>query len=1161
MDINTASLLIKKTFSNSFDKTQFISFIKNLLNEVEDANFHRSGNLIKHAFMEFISSFERIGKFKDNDDKEIDILIVKLKRNSSIERARSAQRNFIANHLSEKGRSAALVAFVNDDNPDWRFSLVKMDYAIVTNENGKARVKEEYSSARRWSFLVGKNENSHTAQERLVKILANDKINPNLKELEEAFNVEKVSNEFFDKYKDLYLKLSDELERIVENDEIIKANFEKNKINLYDFSKKLLGQIVFLYFLQKKGWLGVQKNEQWGQGSKNFMRDLFERCKKNKQNYFNDYLEPLFYEALRLDRSHDDHYYRNFDCKIPFLNGGLFDPINGYDWVNTDIVFDNSLFSNKISNGDGDGILDIFDLFNFTVKEDEPLEKEVAVDPEMLGKVFERLLEVKDRKAKGAFYTPREIVHYMCAQSLIYYLESELKDYNIPLVDIEYFINKGETSIEIEFKVMKDGETETYKSILPKTIQENAKIIDEKLKKVKICDPAIGSGAFPVGMLSEVVKARRILCPYLGNGSRTLYSLKRECIENSLYGVDIDLGAVEIAKLRLWLSLVVDEDDINDIQPLPNLDYKIMRGNSLISFPVGWSSKKLENIENLKHHYFNETNISKKREIKSEIDSLIYERLENSKTQFPYTIDFDFRLFFSELYTENNSGFDIMIGNPPYVSNKGTSDEDKKAFNSIYGFSDDLYNYFYINSHANLKDNGVLAFITSNTFLTINSKINLRKLFQSNLLRELIRTDNVFDVPMVEPAIVLFQKQNTSKIDYQFSFKDAFKDFKNPEKYLPNINIFRNAPNKVFLMPSQKNINIYEKYNSKLNQLFESWWDKISTSKNITKFKLDLEHYRKNLKAGDITLLGLITEGGQGLATANNGKFVAALKGTKTADNILKSRPEKLLEVIKKEKINKYIHLTTKNEVETYLNSLEEKEIWDIFDQIKLDYKRDVFGQGYLFRIIEKNQIACIDDLTDEEKKNGIGKSKPSFVLYDKGDKDGNRWYLDSPFYIDWSKENVKILQTDSKARWQGNKFFFKEGLCWSDINTIYLKCRLKNKSVNDVKSMSMFSLLHYLPDWYFVCIINSKFISEYVEDFINNTQTFQINDARQLPIVIPTTAQLKEFEDIFNKAFEIKKKQFSGSIGNKTADKDLALIQVKLDNKVLKLYGIESEE
>ncbi|MDP2789100.1 MAG: class I SAM-dependent DNA methyltransferase, partial [bacterium] len=429
MDKKQAQTLIKETFESSFDKNRFVGFVKNLLNDVEEATFVYKGNYIPDAYEQYINTLERIGKYTDGEHK-IDILIAKLKKETSIERARTMQRNFVAWYLNgSRGgelKDAALVAFVAPNEEDWRFSLVKMDYRFEESKKGRMRVKEEFTPARRWSFLVGVNENSHTAQSQLVGLVTDDERNPTIAQLEEAFNIEKVTKEFFEKYRELFLWTEETLEDIVKKDKKIKGDFEDKGVETVDFSKKLLGQVVFLYFLQKKGWFGVRRDAEWGTGPKNFLRELFEGKHGTYKNFFNDILEPLFYEALARER--DDDFYSRFNCKIPFLNGGLFDPINNYDWVHTDIFLPNELFSNtyKTKEGDkGNGILDIFDRYNFTVKEDEPLEKEVAVDPEMLGKVFENLLEVSDRKSKGTYYTPREIVHYMCQQSLINYLFTE----------------------------------------------------------------------------------------------------------------------------------------------------------------------------------------------------------------------------------------------------------------------------------------------------------------------------------------------------------------------------------------------------------------------------------------------------------------------------------------------------------------------------------------------------------------------------------------------------------------------------------------------------------------------------------------------------------------------------------------------------------------
>ncbi len=586
MEKRQAQTIVKETFQNSFDKERFVRFAKELLNHIEPAPFIYRGNIVPDAYEQHISSLERVGKYTDGEH-EIDILIVKLKKMVAIERARTMQRNFIAWYLNgsrgDKMKDAALVAFVSPDEQDWRFSLVKMEYRLEQGKNKKIKVNEEFTPAKRWSFLVGINENSHTAQSRLAPIVEDDEHNPTLQQLEDAFNIEKVTKEFFEKYRDLFLRVSETLQNITDKDNHLKKDFADKNVNIADFSKKLLGQIVFLYFLQKKGWFGVPMSKAWGDGDKKFMRSIFQKSQADNKNYFNDYLEPLFYEALAKER--DEDYYSRFECKIPFLNGGLFDPISNYDWVNTVINLPDDLFSNtrKTKQGDvGDGVLDIFDRYNFTVKEDEPLEKEVAVDPEMLGKVFENLLEVKDRKSKGTYYTPREIVHYMCEQSLINYLATELLG-KVGKEDIEQFVVHGETVGENEARVESEGkETETYFYKLPESVREYAQEIDGALATIKVCDPAIGSGAFPVGMMNEIVKARGVLSAYLKDSGRSAYNFKRDCIQNSLYGIDIDPGAVEIAKLRLWLSLVVDEDDIKQIKPLPNLDYKIMQGNSLL---------------------------------------------------------------------------------------------------------------------------------------------------------------------------------------------------------------------------------------------------------------------------------------------------------------------------------------------------------------------------------------------------------------------------------------------------------------------------------------------------------------------------------------------------------------------------------------------------
>lgn len=499
MNLEEPRSLVRKTFESDFDPYNFKNFIGKLLKNVNfNKTFQQSGGNIRRAFQDKVSSFERIGQFTDTNAKTADILVVNLKKETTLERGRTSLRNFAADYLQSDrgiGKSAVLAAYVSNNKKDWRFSFVTLERERELNEQGNyVLAVKKLTPARRYSFLVGQNENSHTAQKQFVNLLKNQSA-PTLEPIEEAFKIEKVTKEFFEQYKGLYVKTRSELETIFNHNEKVKIEFTEKNINLDDFAKKLLGQIVFLYFLQKKGWFGVPREKTWGDGDKKFLRNLFDNKQANK-NFFNDYLEPLFYEILAKERDFD--YYEKFDCKIPFLNGGLFEPIDSYDWVHTDIFLPDELFHNTDTTRGGDvgtGILDVFDRYNFTVNEAEPLETEVAVDPEMLGKVFENLLPENERQGKGTYYTPRVVVAYMCQQSLINYLSTSLPKIN--KADIEHFTLHGSMSAEYQADQTKEHQDKWLKS----SIIENAKEIDKLLADVKVCDPAIGSGAFPVGLL------------------------------------------------------------------------------------------------------------------------------------------------------------------------------------------------------------------------------------------------------------------------------------------------------------------------------------------------------------------------------------------------------------------------------------------------------------------------------------------------------------------------------------------------------------------------------------------------------------------------------------------------------------------------------------
>ena len=549
-------------------------------------------------FSEHVKEFYALGKLND-----IAVIAVNLQKNKSVERARSVQRNFVKRLLeNDFAVDGALVAFYADAAPEkWRLSFVRLEHEFIAGKGGTLKI----TPAKRYSYLVGENEPCATALQQLFPIFENDSADVTLDELEEAFSVERVTKEFFEKYAEKFYQVKKYLE---ENDDFKKES-ATHGFTAEQFAKKLLGQIVFLYFLQKKGWLGVEKNAEWGTGSPNFMRDIFKANEPTGKNFFDEVLEPLFYTALNVDRSNQNDLYPKLNLRIPFLNGGLFEQLDNYDWRKNNFSIPNEIFSNENEKGrDADGILDIFDRYNFTINEDEPTEREIAIDPEMLGKVFENLLDVSDRKSKGAYYTPREIVHYMCRETLISYLVEKSK---ISEDVIRNFILYGD--------YFKDEDTSNFAENRTLQIAEEifcpAKNInrlaelDKFLQDVKVADLAVGSGAFPLGMLNEITKAREVLTTYLNFGksekiTRRLYDLKIETIKNSIFACDIEPSAVDVAKLRLWLTIVIDDEPTADKKsfkpkPLPNLDSNIICGNSLIDefegVPLLKTSKFLNN--------------------------------------------------------------------------------------------------------------------------------------------------------------------------------------------------------------------------------------------------------------------------------------------------------------------------------------------------------------------------------------------------------------------------------------------------------------------------------------------------------------------------------------------------------------------------------------
>lgn len=740
------------------------AYLKNILSARFDFDIWK--DLLEKIFpkVEFFTSVAKItdshvkdgghvGNIRLDDGRSLAIFRFEVTDNVQISRNRKSLRDIAAKYVDQGLIHGALVFYYSQGQDDYRLTFIaKQTYF---NENGELVKKE--TAPKRYTFLLGKNEPCTTAASRLIE-LANKKAYGSiyLTDVVDAFSVERLNKEFFNGYKAQYKKFVDTL-----------SDTKQHR----DYVKKLLGRLVFLQFLQKKGWMGVPaSNTKWEGGDKNYLSKLVDTYPNNNR-LLSDVLEPLFFKTLNEKRNGDiaDSILGD-NIKIPYLNGGLFDK-DRIDELDIDFPYD--YFKN---------LMDFFSQYNFTIDENDPDDSEVGIDPEMLGHIFENLLE--DNKDKGAFYTPKEIVQYMCRQSVIQYLKTHEPSEQYADA-IEQLINDGMVSPMLQSK-----------SIATRFIQ--------LLKEVKVCDPAIGSGAFPMGILYVLYHAIHHLHSHAephGNFDST--QTKRDIIQNNIFGVDIEQGAVDIARLRFWLALVVDADKP---QPLPNLDYKITCGNSLLSrYPIDapienvfveYNKGKKENekmtlakykelvsdytntsnhqtkelfrktIEDIKSAFktelskqfkerlaklrgkiimlegptlFGERTKAEKAELKKlkEKLNILEKEQEDIQTNKLYVDAFEWRFEFPQLLDENGkfTGFDIIIGNPPYNELRDldlgmqTALKSSRYYDYAKGGRLNMFQFFYPLAINVAMDNGIVSLITQNSILAEDSALGNRKLF------------------------------------------------------------------------------------------------------------------------------------------------------------------------------------------------------------------------------------------------------------------------------------------------------------------------------------------------------------------------------------------------------------------------------------------------
>ncbi len=524
---------------------------------------------------------------------------------------------------------------------------------------------------------------------------------------DEAFDVRAVRDGFYAEYERVFKDVEQSITGISD---------EKRRL----FTQRLFNRLMFLAFIEKKGWLKFE-------GKAEYLATLFAPYRTNsasQKDFYPERIRPLFFKGLSTPKNQKSAALQKTIGDVSFLNSELFQEDDGDD--NPNITIPNDAFALIFDK--------LFYAYNFTVTESTPLDVWVAVDPEMLGRVFEELVTKRERREKGGYYTPKEIVTFMCREAIKGYLNGYAE-----LVD-EYDASKISLS--------------------------EARMLLKKLKSVKIVDPACGSGAYLLGMLHELHSLARLLdtCADQKTASDD-YKRKLAIIQNNLYGVDKDAFAVNIARLRLWLSLAVEYNG-DEPEPLPNLDFKIEVGDSLTA-PNPQANrdmfrneliKQADELADLEEKYMR-THDRNKRRFSEAIQKAKKSLAEVLRVPYDPENAFDWRIEFVEVFKQG--GFDIVLANPPYDAKIGKNIRDHYFNHRTEGpQSNDTYGLFIARGLELLRVEGHLCYIVSDTWRTIKSHKPLRKrLFATTCVQHVLDLPRWIFKAMVKTCILTLVKR------------------------------------------------------------------------------------------------------------------------------------------------------------------------------------------------------------------------------------------------------------------------------------------------------------------------------------------------------------------------------------------------------------------
>jgi len=885
-----------------------------------------------------------------------------------------------------------------------------------------------------------------------------------------------------------------------------------------------------------------------------------------------DDIDDLFFYVLNIPEDKREHILGSKFSMVPYLNSSLFEPTE----MEKEIMFIGNLnqnFSLPLYNGSvlsGDipqgakynplqYLLHFLDKFDFGSGEKNEQNSDRLISPSVLGYIFEKINGYQD----GSFYTPEDITQHMCDSTIEDAVISRFKEH-------EHFTNCN--TITDIFNAIKDNQeaNEIFYSVkICDPAVGSGHFLVAALNKMLALRRDLGLMKDERGRritrsvnIDVMTDDLRIINADDGKPFRytegnedllqiqkTLFNEKKAIIENCLFGVDINPNAVNICRLRLWIELLKSAyyNEDKKLQTLPNIDINIKCGDSLIQkYTVRVGESILKNVNEksevgkLINQYAEKVSLYKetnnklvKAQLRADIAGIKKLISENAQTALfdstaedaIYFNSLEWMLEFPEVWNAQKEfvGFDVVIGNPPYIFNRNLEERIRNVYAHKAGKTDS-YVYFIYLGLSIARKGGFLSFITPNTYFTLTSHANLRRDLLNYRDLNMTYTGYCFSDAYVETVIM--RLVNTEQDNGTLCYYDSLES---SSCYVCEKEVFkRNILNR-FFVPNQQNLDLYNAIQAPLAEMYGQARNTLTRDNSIASDvrRKTIETYCGTLRPGSLTFLGLVSDGDQGLVTGNNSKYIGIIATDEDKANRIES---KFIDILNQEGNNSI----TLNEFQT-----DRPYYYDKAEELKAQkHKPALFGKFFLYKAVAPADVHKYEELTPEEQRNGT--MGDCWIEYNRGNAEGLRWSVPTTEVINWRKEYVHELKTSDSSRWQGEPYYPTTGFGWVD----YFTNRLKGFSVGigpySKNVIKMHSFCPLVNDKFMIALLNSDFIASYVKNMITVTHTLQINDGRLIPIRIPTPEEHDEITGIVDRIM---------------AGEDERICMEELNEKVRELY------